>query len=49
MYQCVEAASLACVLVLIALVRHGQKRYGVEGLEEELQEHEAVRRDRVCA
>jgi len=34
-YQCVEAASLACVLVLIALVRHGQKRYGVEGLEEE--------------
>jgi hypothetical protein len=33
-YQCVEASSLVCVLVLIALVRYGQKKYGVSPEEE---------------
>merc|ERR1719281_2331235 len=33
-YQFVEASSLVCVLVLIALVRHGQKKFGIVAEEE---------------
>jgi len=33
-YQCVEGACLLCVVVLIALVKHGQKKYGVAQEEE---------------